>query len=412
MQRHSRPPSRVRRHPALGAAAAALALGLGGAASAQISGDVVKIGFITDMTGVLSDTDGPGGVEAMRMAVADFGAMVAGKRIEVLSADHQNKADIAASTAREWIDRQGVDMLIAGTNSSAALAISKIASDKKRPMFVIAAGSARLTNEECAPFTIHYAYDTVSTSRVMGSEIVKLGGKSWYFLTADYAFGKSLEADATNVVTQLGGTVVGASRFPLGASDFSSFLLQAQASRAKILALATSGDDTKNSVKAANEFGVSRQMNLAGLTMFIHDVHALTVPVTKGMYVTESWYWDQDEASRKWARRYFEKMKKMPSSLQAANYSATLQYLNAVKATGTDDATRVMAWLKSAKLNDMYVKGGWVRADGRMMKEQHLYQVKPLEESKYAWDYYKPVRTVPAEQAFTTKAESACPLWK
>ena len=404
--------SRLCPRPVLGAVATAIALGFATAASAQISGDVVKIGFITDMTGVLSDTDGPGGVEAMRMAVADFGGMVNGKKIEVLSADHQNKADIAASTAREWIDRQGVDMLIAGTNSSAALAISKIASDKKRPMFVIAAGSARLTNEDCAPYTIHYAYDTVSTSRVMGSEIVKLGGKSWYFLTADYAFGKSLEADASKVVTQLGGNVVGVSRFPLAASDFSSFLLQAQASKAKILALATSGDDTKNSIKAANEFGISKQMNLAGLTMFIHDVHALTLPVTKGMYVTESWYWDQNEESRKWARRYFEKMKKMPSSLQAANYSATWQYLNAVKAVGTDDATRVMAYLKTAKLNDMYVKGGSVREDGRMLKEQHLYQVKTLEESRYAWDYYKLVKTVPGEQAFTPKAESACPNWK
>ena len=408
MQRSSRPCPR----PVLRAVATALALGFAVGASAQISGDVVRIGFITDMTGLLSDTDGPGGVEAMRMAVADFGGTVNGKKIEVLSADHQNKADIAASTAREWIDRQGVDMLIAGTNSSAALAVSKIVTDKKKPMFVIAAGSARLTNEDCSPYMIHYAYDTVSTSRVMGSEIVKLGGKSWYFLTADYAFGKSLEADATKVVTQLGGNVVGASRFPLSASDFSSFLLQAQASKAKILALATAGDDTKNSIKAANEFGVTKQMSIAGLTMFIHDIHGLTLPVTKGMYVTESWYWDQNEESRKWGRRYFEKMKKMPSSLQAANYSATLQYLNAVKAVDSDDATKVMAHLRKAKLNDMYVKNGSVREDGRMMKEQHLFQVKTLEESKYAWDYYKPVKTMPAEQAFTTKAESTCPLWK
>ena len=398
--------------PVLRAVAAAVALGCATGASAQISGDVVRIGFITDMTGLLSDTDGPGGVEAMRMAVADFGGTVNGKKIEVLSADHQNKADIAASTAREWIDRQGVDMLIAGTNSSAALAVSKIATDKKKPLFVIAAGSARLTNEDCSPYLIHYAYDTVSTSKVMGSEIVKLGGKSWYFLTADYAFGKSLEADATKVVTQLGGTVVGSSRFPLSASDFSSFLLQAQASKAKILALATSGDDTKNSIKAANEFGVTKQMNIAGLTMFIHDIHGLGLPVTKGMYVTESWYWDQNEESRKWARRYFEKMKKMPSSLQAANYSATLQYLHAVKAVNSDDATKVLAHLKKAKLNDMYVKGGSVRGDGRMMKEQYLYQIKALEESRYPWDYYKLVKTVPAEQAFTTNAESACPLWK
>lgn len=387
-------------------------MALAAPASAQMSGDVIRIGFITDMTGLLSDTDGPGGVEAMRMAVADFGGMVNGKKIEILSADHQNKADIAANTAREWFDRQGLDMLVAGTNSSAALAVAKIATDKKKPLFVIAAGSARLTNEDCTAYTVHYAYDTVSTSKVMGTEIVKLGGKTWYFLTADYAFGKSLEADASKVVTQLGGTVVGATRFPLSTSDFSSFLLQAQASKAKILGLATSGDDTKNSIKAAHEFGITNQMKLAGLTMFIHDIHGLTLPITKGMYLTESWYWDQSEESRKWARRYFEKMKKMPSSLQAANYSATLQYLNAVKAVNSDDPAKVLPYLKKAKFNDMYVRGGYLREDGRMMKEQYLFQAKTPEESKYAWDYYKLVKTVPAEQAFTTKAESACPLWK
>lgn len=378
----------------------------------QTSGDVVRIGFVTDMTGLLSDTDGPGGVEAARMAIADFGGTVNGKRIELMSGDHQNKADIAATMAREWFDRQGLDMLIAGTNSSAALAISKIAAEKKKPLFVIAAGASRITNEDCSPFTVHYAYDTVSTARVMGTEIVKVGGNSWYFLTADYAFGKSLEADTSKVVTQLGGKVIGSSHFPLSTSDFSSFLIQAQSSKAKILALATSGDDTKNSIRAANEFGVSKQMNLAGLTMFIHDVHALTLAQTKGMYLTESWYWDQDDASRKWARRYFEKMKKMPSSLQAANYSATLQYLNAVKATGSDDADKVLEYMRKQKLNDMYAKNGSIREDGRMMQPQYLYQVKTPAESKSAWDYYKLVRTVPAEEAFTSRAESSCKLWK
>jgi branched-chain amino acid transport system substrate-binding protein len=381
-------------------------------AAAQMSGDVVRIGFITDMTGLLSDTDGPGGVEAARMAIADFGGTVNGKKIELISGDHQNKADIAATMAREWYDRQGLDMLIAGTNSSAALAISKIAAEKKKPLFVIAAGASRITNEDCSPYTVHYAYDTVSTAKVMGTEIVKVGGNSWYFLTADYAFGKSLEADTTKVITPLGGKVLGSSRFPLSTSDFSSFLIQAQSSKAKILALATSGDDTKNSIRAANEFGIVKQMTLAGLTMFIHDVHALTLAQTQGMYLTESWYWDQDDASRKWARRYFEKMKKMPSSLQAANYSATLQYLNAVKAVGTDDSEKVMPYLRKQKLNDMYAKNGSIREDGRMMQPQYLYQIKGPTESKSAWDYYKLVRTVPAEEAFTTKAESVCKLWK
>ncbi len=388
------------------------ALMAAGMAHAQMSGDVVKIGFVTDMTGLLSDTDGPGGVEAARMAIADFGGMVNGKKIELLSADHQNKADIAATIAREWFDRQGLDMLIGGTNSSAALAMSKIAADKKKPLFVIAAGSSRMTNEDCSPFTIHYAYDTVSTAKVMGTEIVKVGGDSWYFLTADYAFGKSLEADSSKVVTALGAKLLGSSRFPLSTSDFSSFLVQAQASKAKILALATSGDDTKNAIKAANEFGVTKQMTLAGLTLFIHDIHALTLAQTKGMYLTESWYWDQSEESRKWARRYFEKMKKMPSSLQAANYSATLQYLNAVKAVNSDDAEKVLPHMRKMKLNDMYAKGGYIREDGRMVHAQYLYQVKTPEDSKNPWDYYKLVKTVPGEEAFTSKAESSCKLWK
>jgi branched-chain amino acid transport system substrate-binding protein len=392
--------------------AAALVAALAVPTHAQMSSSVVRIGFITDMTGLLSDTDGPGGVEAARMAIADFGGVVNGKKIELMSGDHQNKADIAATMAREWFDRQGLNMLIAGTNSSAALAISKIAVEKKKPLFVIAAGASRITNEDCSPFTVHYAYDTVSTATVMGTEIVKVGGNNWYFLTADYAFGKSLEADTSKVVTQLGGKILGSSRFPLSTSDFSSFLIQAQTSKAKILALATSGDDTKNSIRAANEFGVSKQMVLAGLTMFIHDVHGLTLAQTKGMYLTESWYWDQDDASRKWARRYFEKMKKMPSSLQAANYSATLQYLNAVKATGTDDSEKVLAYMRKQKLNDMYAKNGYIRDDGRMMQPQYLYQVKTPVESKSAWDYYKLLRTVPAEEAFTKRAESTCKLWK
>ena len=392
--------------------AATLVAALAAPTHAQMASSVVRIGFITDMTGLLSDTDGPGGVEAARMAIADFGGVVNGKKIELMSGDHQNKADIAATMAREWFDRQGLNMLIAGTNSSAALAISKIAAEKKKPLFVIAAGASRITNEDCSPFTVHYAYDTVSTATVMGTEIVKVGGNNWYFLTADYAFGKSLEADTSKVVAQLGGKILGSSRFPLSTSDFSSFLIQAQASKAKILALATSGDDTKNSIRAANEFGVNKQMVLAGLTMFIHDVHGLTLAQTKDMYLTESWYWDQDDASRKWARRYFEKMKKMPSSLQAANYSATLQYLNAVKATGTDDSEKVLAHMRKQKLNDMYAKNGYIRDDGRMMQPQYLYQVKTPAESKSAWDYYKLLRTVPAEEAFTKRADSTCKLWK
>jgi branched-chain amino acid transport system substrate-binding protein len=394
------------------AVSAAVAMGFSASASAQISGDVVKIGFITDISGLYSDIDGQGGAEAIKMAIADFGGSVNGKKIEFISADHQNKADIAASKAREWFDQQGVDLLIGGTNSGTALAMSKVAAEKKRPFISIGAGTARLTNEECTPYTIHYAYDTVALAKGTGSAVVKQGGKTWFFLTADYAFGHSLESDTTNVVKASGGTVLGSVRHPLSASDFSSFLLQAQSSKAQILGLANAGGDTINAIKAANEFGITKSMKLAGLLMFINDVHSLTLPLTQNMYLTDSWYWDQNADSRKWAKRYFEKMKKMPSSLQAADYSAAMNYLNAVKAVGTDNPEKVVAQLKSTKVNDMYANGGVIRPDGRMVHEMYLMQVKTPAESKYPWDYYKVVQAIPGDQAFTTKAESKCALWK
>lgn len=393
-------------------AVAAACSAFSGAASAQVSGDVVKIGFITDLSGVYSDIDGKGGSEAIRMAIADFGGSVLGKKIELVTADHQNKADIAGSKAREWLDRDGVDMLLGGTNSGTALAMAKVAAEKKRPFISVGAGTAALTNEECTPYTVHYAYDTVSLAKGTGAAVVKQGGKSWYFLTADYAFGAALEGDTTKVVKASGGTVAGAVRHPLSASDFSSFLLQAQASKAQILGLANAGGDTINAIKAANEFGVTKTMKLAGLLMFINDIHSLGLNATNGMYLTDSWYWNQSPEARTWARRYFEKMKKMPSSLQAADYSATMQYLNAVKAAGTDDPEKVMAKLRSMKFNDFYIKDGYLRGDGSVIKDMFLMQVKAQSESKEPWDYYKVVQTIPGEQAFTTKAESKCALWK
>jgi len=394
------------------ALAGAFGLAAGGLAQAQISGDVVKIGFITDMSGVYSDIDGQGGAEAIKMAIADFGGSVNGKKIELVTADHQNKADIAASRAREWFDQQGVDMLIGGTNSGTNLSMAKVAAEKKKPFIAIGGGTARLTNEECTPYTVHYAYDTVALAKGTGSAVVKQGGKSWFFLTADYAFGASLENDTSKVVKANGGTVLGDVKHPLSASDFSSFLLQAQASKAQILGLANAGGDTVNAIKAANEFGVTKTMKLAGLLMFINDVHALTLNLTHGMYLTDSWYWDQNDETRKWARRYFEKMKKMPSAVQAADYSATTQYLLAVKATGTDNPDKIMDYLKKTKINDMFAKNGYVRADGSMIHDMFLMQVKEQKDSKYPWDYYKVVQTIPGEQAFTTKAETACALWK
>ena len=394
------------------AVSAVAVMGFAGAASAQITGDVIKIGMITDMSGVYADIDGAGGAEAVKMAIADFGGNLNGKKIEFLVADHQNKADIAASKAREWFDQQGVDMLLGGTNSGTNLSMAKVAAEKKKVFISIGAGSARLTNEECSPYTVHYAYDTVALAKGTGSAIVKQGGKTWFFLTADYAFGTSLEKDTADVVKASGGKVLGSVKHPLSASDFSSFLLQAQSSKAQILGLANAGGDTVNAIKAANEFGITKSMRLAGLLMFINDVHSLGLNLTQGMYLTDSWYWDQNDETRAWSKKYLAKMKKEPSSLQAADYSATMQYLNAVKAIGTDDADKVMAQLKKTKVNDFFAKNGVIRPDGRMVHDMYLMEVKKPDESKYPWDYYKVVQTIPGDQAFTTKAESKCSLWK
>jgi branched-chain amino acid transport system substrate-binding protein len=381
-------------------------------AQAQISGDVIRVGIITDMSGLYSDIDGPAGAEAMKMAIAEMGGAVNGKKIEILVADHQNKPDVAAAKAREWFDTQGVDMLIGGTNSGTALAMSKVALEKKKLFIAIGAGSSALTNEQCSPYTVHYAYDTVALAKGTGGAVVKAGGKSWFFLTADYAFGSSLQNDTAKVVTAAGGTVVGSVRHPLSASDFSSFLLQAQSSKAQILGLANAGGDTINAIKAANEFGITKTMKLAGLLVFINDIHSLGLKATQGMYLTDSWYWNKDAESRAWSRKFFDKVKRMPSSVQAADYSATLQYLQAIKATGTDDADKVLAQMKKTKINDMYAKGGEIRGDGRMVHDMFLMQVKAPEKSVEPWDYYNVMETIKGEDAFTSKADSKCAAWK
>ncbi|MEY8878174.1 MAG: ABC transporter substrate-binding protein [Leptothrix sp. (in: b-proteobacteria)] len=390
----------------------ALATLFGGSAQAQISGDVIKIGLITDMSSVYADIDGPAGVEAIRMAIADAGGAINGKKIELVFADHQNKADIAAAKAREWFDTQGLDMLIGGTNSGTALAMAKVAAEKKKPFMVVGAATSALTGEQCTPYTVHYAYDTVALAKGTGGAVVKAGGKSWFFLTADYAFGTALQNDTTAVLTAAGGNVVGSVRVPLNASDFSSFLLQAQGSKAQILGLANAGGDTINSIKAANEFGVTKTMKLAGLLVFINDIHSLGLKTTQGMYLTDSWYWNKDAEARAWSRKFFEKMKRMPSSLQAADYSAATQYLAAVKATGSDDADKVLAQLRKSKINDIYAKGGFIRPDGRMVHDMYLMQVKSPDKSTEPWDYYNVVETLKGEAAWTAKADSKCPLWK
>ncbi len=385
---------------------------VGLSAQAQVSGDVIRIGFITDLSGLYADIDGPAGADAIRMAIADLGGAVAGKKIELLVADHQNKPDVAAAKAREWFDTQGVDMLVGGTNSGTGLAMAKVAQEKKKLFIAIGAGTSALTNEQCSPYTVHYAYDTVALAKGTGGAVVKAGGKSWYFLTADYAFGASLQNDTANVVKAGGGTVLGAVKHPLSASDFSSFMLQAQGSKAQILGLANAGGDTINAIKAANEFGVTKTMKLAGLLVFINDIHSLGLKSTQGMYLTDSWYWNKDAETRAWSRKFFEKIKRMPSSIQAANYSAALQYLQAVKASGTDDSDKVLAQMKKTKINDVFAKGGYIRDDGRMIHDMYLMQVKTPDKSIEPWDYYNVVETIKGDVAFTTKAETKCAAWK
>ncbi|WP_150697838.1 ABC transporter substrate-binding protein [Pandoraea terrae] len=381
------------------------------AGQAHADGNSVKIGFITDMSGLYTDIDGQGGAEAIKMAIADFGGKVLGKPVELVTADHQNKADVAASKAREWFDRSGVDVLLGGTNSGTALAMNKVSAEKKKVYINIGAGSDALTNDQCQPYGVHYAYDTVALARGTGSAVVKAGGKSWFFLTADYAFGHALEKATADVVKANGGTVKGQVRHPLSASDFSSYLLQAQSSGAQVLGLANAGGDTINAIKAAKEFGIKGKMQIAGLLVFINDIHSLGLANTEGMYLTDSWYWDKDEKSRAFAKRYFDKMRKMPSSLQAGDYSATLTYLKAVQAAGTTDADKVMAELKKIKIDDMFSKG-YIRGDGTMIHDMYLMQVKKASESKKPWDYYNVVATIPGEKAFTTVAESTCSLLK
>lgn len=381
-------------------------------AYAQFTDNVIKVGLITDLSGVYADVHGRGAAEAIKLAIADVGGEINGKKIELLVADHLNKADVAASKAREWFDQHGVDMIIGGTNSSTQLAIAKVAADKRKPFISIGGTTPRLTNEDCTPYTVAYTFDTVSLARGTGAAIVKQGGKSWFFLSADYVFGAGLEKDTSEVVKKNGGTVTGSAKFPLSTADFSSFLMQAQASKAQVLGLASAGGDTVNAIKAANEFGVNKSMKLAGLLIFEHDIHSLGLDITRGMYLTAAWYWDLNNDTRKWSARYTAATKKVPGNLHAADYSAASHYFKAVKAIGTDDADKVMTQMKSTEINDIYAKGGVIRPDGRMVHDLYLMQVKSPGESKYPWDYYKLVDTIPGNQAFMDKSESKCAHWR
>jgi branched-chain amino acid transport system substrate-binding protein len=389
-----------------------LCIGVASAQQGKVSDGVVKIGVLTDMSGLYSDLGGKGSAIAAQMAVDDFGGKVLGAPIQVISADHQNKADIGAGKAREWYEAEKVDMITDLLNSGVGIATAKVAEQKKKIAINVGAASTRLTNEDCNPYSVHYAYDTYALANGTGKAIVKQGGDSWFFLTADYAFGHSLEKDTADVVKASGGKVLGAVRHPLNASDFSSFLLQAQSSKAKIVGLANAGGDTINSIKAANEFGITKNQSLAGLLVFITDIHSLGLQTAQGMLFTEGFYWDMNDETRKFGKRFFDKAKKMPSMIHAGVYSATLSYLKAVQAAGTDDADAVMAKLKSTPINDVFAKNGTIRADGRMVHDMYLVQVKKPSESKYPWDYYTVKATIPAGEAFQPLAQSKCPMVK
>jgi branched-chain amino acid transport system substrate-binding protein len=377
--------------------------------AAWAAADELVIGDIDDMSGVYADVMGAGGVEAIKMAIADFGGTVLNKKIVTSVADHQNKPDIGASKFREWADQNGLNLLLGGSNTGVNIAMAKVAAAKKVPYFIIGAGGASLTNEDCTAYSVHYVYDTTALANGTATAIVNAGGKSWFYLTADYAFGTQLQTAASKVVESHGGKNLGAVRVPLGASDFSSFLLQAQASGAQVLGLANAGTDFSNSLKAANEFGITAKMKPAALLAFLTDVHSIGLQAAQGLYLTTGWYWDLNPETRAFAKRYFAKMNREPTMDQAGAYSATTTYLKAVKAVGSTDADKVMSELKRTKINDVFAKGGYIRADGAMIHDMYVMQVKTPQESKYPWDYYKLVKTMSGEEAFGP-ITGLCPL--
>jgi len=379
----------------------------------KVSDGVVKIGMLEDMSSIYADITGLGAVTAARMAVEDFGGKVLGKPIEIISADHQNKPDIASATVRQWFEVEHVDALMDVAASATALAAIEVAKTKNKVVVLNGPGATRITNEACTPVSVHYTYDNYALSHGTGAAMVNAGYDTWFFLTADYAFGHDLEQVTAAVVKAGGGKVLGSVRVPINTSDFSSALLQAQASKAKVVGFANAGADATNSIKQAAEFGIVRGgQKLAGLLVYINDVNALGLGAAQGMQLTTAFYWDRNEDSRAWAQRYFERMKKMPNMTQAGIYSATLHYLKAVQAAGTDETQAVMEKMRGTPVNDFFVSNGRIREDGRMVHDMYLYEVKAPAESKGAWDYYKLIATIPAGQAFQPLSESKCPLVK
>jgi len=395
---------------ALLACASAIGL-LGGAAQAEISGNAVKIGVLNDQSGLYADLAGQGSVEAARMAVEDFGGSVNGAAIEVLSADHQNKPDVGSNVVRQWIDVDEVDVIVDVPTSSVALAVTEIVKEKDRVFLVSGAATTELTGAACSPNTIHWTYDTYALAVGTGRAMVQEGGDSWFFITADYAFGHQLEEDTSNVVKEEGGQVLGSVRHPLSTADFSSYLLQAQGSGAKVIGLANAGTDTTNSIKQANEFGITQAgQQLAALLMFLTDIDALGLDVAQGLVMTTGFYWDMNDETRAWSERFNERTGKMPTMVQAGVYSAVTHYLNAIQEAGTDEAKTVVEQMKATPVHDFFAPNGTIREDGRMVHDMYLAQVKTPDESEGRWDYLNILTTIPGDQAYLPLSESKCSL--
>ena len=394
------------------AMAATLMLSVTASPASAADADPIRIGVLTDLSGKYADLSGAGTVTAIKMAVADFGGKVLDRPIEVMVADHQNKPDVAAAVAREWIDQKHVQVLMDFMDSAAGLAVVKVAAQKNTISIVNGAASTRFTNEDCTPFSVHYTWDTYATANGTGYAVARSGGKSWYIIAADYAFGKSLTEDVSNVVKANGGTVVGVARHPLGTTDFSSYIVQAQQSGADVMAFATAGRDVQNAIKAASEFGLTRsgKQKIAALAIFTTDIRSIGLQATQGLYATEAFYWDQNAQTRAWSQRYFKLTGNMPTAMQAGNYSSTMHYLQAVQAAKTDNATAVMAKMREMPINDFFATNGHIRADGRMVHDMLLVQVKKPSESTGSWDIYNVRQVIPGDQAFQPLSASRCAL--
>ena len=385
----------------------------GGSGFAEQAGQPLKIGILSDFSSVYSDIGGLGNVEASKMAIEEFGGSMFGAPIELLTADPQNKPDTAASIVRKWYENEGVDVIIDMPTSATALAGMELSKQFEKIMIVTDAASSDITGKSCSPYTAHWTYDSYANAHTVGGAIVKNGGDSWFFITADYVFGHSIERDTGEVVKAAGGKVLGSVRHPLNTADFSSYLLQAQSSKAKIIGLANGGGDTINAIKQAGEFGiVAGGQNLAAIVMFISDVHSLGLKLAHGLIITEAYYWDLNDRTREFGKRFFERMKRMPTMNQAATYSATLHYLKAVQAAGTRETKPVMAKMRATPVRDAFTDNGVLREDGRMVHSMFLFEVKKPEESKAPWDYYKVLAEVPPDQAFRPLNEGGCPLVK